>query len=280
MSLLLPIGTPHSRRKQEARSFYLRCCFNNFPAGKKVMKYAGYPVVDLTVAGETLRFEQDNGSMHVGTSVWPSSLVLVKWVEHILLKGGAGGGGAGAGGSASSSVVCEDIQPRTFSGKRGVDLGTGCGVAGLGLALLGLNVVLTDIAPVMPALKRNFKKNVSSTSLASAGKPGSQAGKVKIAQLYWENEKQIAALKPPFDYVIAADVVYLENIVEPLLNAMSALAGPHTIILLGYQIRQAEAHELFWRLCPDFFHIQQIPHTELHPDYAWDENDIYILKKK
>ncbi len=120
------------------------------------MKYAGYPVVDLTVAGETLRFEQDNGSMHVGTSVWPSSLVLVKWVEHILLKGGAGGEGAGAGRSASSSVVCEDIQPRTFSGKRGVDLGTGCGVAGLGLALLGLNVVLTDIAPVMPALKRNF----------------------------------------------------------------------------------------------------------------------------
>ncbi|CAJ1968991.1 unnamed protein product [Sphenostylis stenocarpa] len=47
-----------------------------------------------------------------------------------------------------------------FGGKRAVELGTGCGVAGMGLFLLGLtDLVLTDIAPVMPALKRNLKVN-------------------------------------------------------------------------------------------------------------------------
>lgn len=230
------------------------------------MKFSAYPVVDLTVAGEILHFEQDNGSMHVGTSVWPSSLVLVKWVEHIFSTGFAS--------------VCEGLSPQSFAGKRGIDLGTGVGVAGLGLALLGLNCMLTDITPVMPALKRNFKKNVGSTSLGSAGKAGNKTGKVKIATLYWSNQKQIEALKPPFDYVIAADVVYLENIVQPLLETMSALAGPETVILLGYQIRQAEAHELFWRLCPDYFAIQKVPREELAPEYAWEENDVYVLKKK
>lgn len=230
------------------------------------MKYSGYPVVDLAVAGETLHFEQDNGSMHVGTSVWPSSLVLVKWIEHVFEQG--------------ISSVCEGLTPATFSGKKGVDLGTGCGVAGLGLALLGLNCLLTDISPVMPALRRNFKKNVGSTSLGSAGKANVKAGKVKVATLYWGNDKQIEALKPPFDYVIAADVVYLENIVQPLLETMSALAGPKTIILLGYQIRQAEAHELFWRLCPEYFVVQQVPREELHPEYCWQENEVYVLKKK
>lgn len=229
------------------------------------MKFSAYPVVDLTVAGETLHFEQDNGSMYVGTSVWPSSLVLVKWAEHVLNR--------------NIASVCPELA-LSFAGKKGIDLGTGVGVAGLGLALLGLNCVLTDISPVMPALKRNFKKNVGSTTLASAGKAGVKAGKVKVAQLYWGNSKQIEALKPPFDYVIAGDVVYLENIVQPLLETMSALAGPDTVIILGYQIRQLEAHELFWRMCPEYFTVVKVPREELHPDYCWPENEVYVLKKK
>lgn len=210
--------------------------------------------------GETLRFEQDNGSMHVGTSVWPCSLVLVKWMEHLLAKGGQ---------------ARFDLQ-----GKNGIDLGSGCGVAGLGLSLLGLNTLLTDIAPVLPALRRNVKKNVATTSLISAGKSPLSSGKVRIAQLYWGNAAQIAALKPPFDYIIATDVVYLDNIAEPLLSTFYALAGPSSIILLGYQIRSPEAHELFWRLCPDLFHVEKVPHEDLHPEYAFEEADVFILRKK
>eukprot|EP00250_Pteridium_aquilinum_P006140 c16113_g1_i2 orf=68-754(+) len=224
------------------------------------MKFSSYPVVELQVRGETLRFEQDNGSMHVGTSVWPCSLLVVKWMENLLAKGGH---------------ARFDLQ-----GKSGIELGSGCGVAGLGLALLGLNTLLTDIAPVLPALRRNVKKNVASTSLVSAGKPPSSLGKVKISQLYWGNAAQIAALKPPFDFIIATDVVYIENIVEPLLSTICALAGPSSVILLGYQIRSPEADELFWRLCPDLFHVEKVPREDLHPDYAFEEADVFILKKK
>ncbi|KAJ7521620.1 hypothetical protein O6H91_19G061300 [Diphasiastrum complanatum] len=165
-------------------------------------------------------------------------------------------------------------------GKRGVELGTGCGVAGLALALLGMNVLLTDIPAVLPALKRNVKKNLLATSLAMAGKADCKAGKVKIGQLCWGNMKQIEATKPPFDYIIAADVVYLENTVEPLLSTIHSLAGPDTVILLGYQIRSPEAHELFWRLCPEKFVVKKVPRDQLDPDYAFEEADVYILQKK
>ncbi|MCO5606977.1 hypothetical protein L7F22_061168 [Adiantum nelumboides] len=224
------------------------------------MKFSSYPVVELQVRGETLRFEQDNGSMHVGTSVWPCSLVLVKWMENLSAKG---------------NQLSLDLK-----GKKGIELGSGCGVAGLGLALLGLNILLTDITPVMPALRRNVKKNIATTSLVSAGKPNSQSGKVKIAQLYWGNSNQIAALKPPFDFIIATDVVYLENIVEPLISTFCALAGPSSVILLGYQVRSLEADELFWRLCPELFHVDKVPREDLHPDYAFTEADVFILRKK
>ncbi|MCO5576865.1 hypothetical protein L7F22_030686 [Adiantum nelumboides] len=192
------------------------------------MKFSSYPVVELQVRGETLRFEQDNGSMHVGTSVWPCSLVLVKWMENLLAKG---------------NQLSLDLK-----GKK--------------------------------ALRRNVKKNIASTSLVSAGKPNSQSGKVKIAQLYWGNSNQIAAFKPPFDFIIATDVVYLENTVEPLISTFCALAGPSSVILLGYQVRSLEADELFWRLCPELFHVDKVPREDLHPDYAFTEADVFILRKK
>ena len=113
-----------------------------------------------------------------------------------------------------------------------------------------------------------------------AGTAPSFSGKVKISQLYWGNSSQISALKSPFDYIIATDVVYIENIVEPLLSTLNALSGPSTIIFLGYQVRSPEAHELFWRLCPELFYVKKVPHENLHPDYAFEEADVFILKKK
>eukprot|EP00252_Welwitschia_mirabilis_P022108 TRINITY_DN5882_c0_g2_i3.p1 TRINITY_DN5882_c0_g2~~TRINITY_DN5882_c0_g2_i3.p1 ORF type:complete len:148 (+),score=16.18 TRINITY_DN5882_c0_g2_i3:347-790(+) len=147
----------------------------------------------------------------------------------------------------------------------------------MGLALLGLDMILTDIAAVMPALKRNVKRNTAATSL---GKPHTGAGKVKVSQLIWSNGKQIEVLKPPFDFIVATDVVYLEDSVDPLLETMNVLSGPNSVILLGYQIRSPEAHKLFWEKLPNYFVAERVPHEDLHPDYAYEETDVYIMRKK
>ncbi|KAK4368978.1 hypothetical protein RND71_012770 [Anisodus tanguticus] len=221
------------------------------------MKFTDSPVIDLQVLDSQLSFHQDNGSMHVGTSVWPCSLVLVKFVErwHPLT-------------CAVTPNPYSDIL--NFHNKRGVELGAGCGVAAMGLFKLGLNnIVITDIAPVMPALKHNLKKN----------KPVLKKS-LKTAQLNWSNQDQIKSLSPPFDVVIAADVVYLEETVGPLLSAMEGLVDENGVVLLGYQLRSPEAHTKFWELCGDMFDIEKVPHEHLHQEYAYEETDVYIFRKK
>ncbi|XP_073026014.1 uncharacterized protein [Primulina eburnea] len=222
------------------------------------MKFTDSPVIELSVNDTRLSFQQDNGSMHVGTSVWPCSLVLVKFAERWLTC---------AVGDTCPNPYASLLN---FTGKRGVELGTGCGVAAMGLYLLGLHdIVLTDIAPVMPALKRNLKRN----------KPMLKKS-LKTAQLYWENEEQMKSLKPPFDFVIAADVVYIEKTVGPLIQAMEGLLSDNGVVLLGYQVRSPEAHTLFWEMCAVVFEVEKIPHEHLHPEYAYEETDVFVLRKR
>eukprot|EP00966_Prymnesium_polylepis_P314478 7266938-Prymnesium_polylepis.1 len=49
--------------------------------------------------------------------------------------------------------------PEYWRGKRVLELGAGCGVAGLLAAKLGAMVFLTDLAPLVPLLERNAKRN-------------------------------------------------------------------------------------------------------------------------
>ncbi|GER53290.1 S-adenosyl-L-methionine-dependentmethyltransferases superfamily protein [Striga asiatica] len=221
------------------------------------MKFTDSPVIELSVLDTRLSIQQDNGSMHVGTSVWPCSLVLAKFAERWNPFKCADGDNPYAG-------------LLNFAGKRGVELGAGCGASAMSLYVLGLHdIVLTDIAPVMPALKHNLKRN----------KPALKKT-LKTAQLYWGNEEQARSLKPPFDFVIAADVVYLEETVAPLIRAMEALVADDGVVLLGYQLRSPEAHELFWEMSVGVFDVEKIPHEHLHPEYAYEETDVYVFRKK
>ncbi|GAB2274764.1 hypothetical protein Dimus_009537 [Dionaea muscipula] len=224
----------------------------------KAMKFTDSPVIELRVGDSVLSIQQDNGTMHVGTTVWPCSLVLVKFAERW----------------SPLTSHCSLDNPYShlldFRAKRAVEIGAGCGAAGMGFYLLGLtDILLTDIAPVMPALKRNIKRNKPVLKKA-----------LKATQLYWANWDQINAQGPPFDIVIAADVVYLEETVRPLVETMAALIGETGVVLLGYQLRSPEADSLFWEMCERIFLIKKVPHEALHSEYAYEETDVYILSKK
>ncbi|GKU93015.1 hypothetical protein SLEP1_g6655 [Rubroshorea leprosula] len=218
------------------------------------MKFTDSPVIELPVRDAVLSLQQDNGSIHVGTSVWPCSLVLAKFAERWALH---------APNNPYSNLL-------DFRRRRAIELGTGCGAAGMAFHLLGLtDLILTDISPVMPALKHNLKRNKS-----VLGKS------LKTAVMYWNNQDQIRAANPPFDIVIAADVVYIEESVGQLVGAMEALVADDGVVLLGYQLRSPEADKLFWELCETVFSIEKVPHEDLHPDYAYEETSVYIFRKK
>ncbi|KAA8544130.1 hypothetical protein F0562_022142 [Nyssa sinensis] len=82
------------------------------------------------VLGHQLQFSQDPNSKHLGTTVWDASMVLVKFLEKNCRKG--------------------RFCPSKLKGKRVIELGAGCGVAGFGMAMLGCDVVSTDQTEVLP----------------------------------------------------------------------------------------------------------------------------------
>ncbi|KAJ0083961.1 hypothetical protein Patl1_30594 [Pistacia atlantica] len=214
--------------------------------------------VTLEVLGHQLHFSQNPNSRHLGTTVWDASVVFAKFLEKNCRKG--------------------RFCPSKLKGKRVLELGAGCGVAGFGMALLGCDVVATDQIEVLPLLKRNIERN---TSRISQMNPGSDSfGSIQVAELDWGNDDHIRAVTPPFDYIIGTDVVYAEHLLEPLLQTIFALSGPKTTILLGYEIRSTSVHEQMLNMWKSNFDVKVVPKTKMHSEYQHPSIQLYIMGLK
>ncbi|XP_028089210.1 protein-lysine methyltransferase METTL21D isoform X2 [Camellia sinensis] len=182
-------------------------------------------------------------------------MVLVKYLEKNCRKG--------------------RFSPSKLKGKRVIELGAGCGVAGFGMALLGCDVVSTDQTEVLPLLMRNCERNASRIMQMN---PGSDSfGSIQVAELSWGNVDQIKAVDPPFDYIIGTDVVYAEHLLEPLLQTMLALSGPKTTILLGYEIRSTNVHEQMLNLWKRNFEVKIVPKTKMDSKYQHPSIQLFIM---
>ncbi|CAK9141684.1 unnamed protein product [Ilex paraguariensis] len=210
------------------------------------------------VLGHHLQFSQDPNSKHLGTTVWDASMVLVKFLEKNCRKG--------------------RFCPSKLKGKRVIELGAGCGVAGFGMALLGCNVVSTDQIEVLPLLIKNVERN---TSRIMQMNPGSDSfGSIQVAELNWGNADHIKAVGPPFDYIIGTDIVYAEHLLEPLFQTMLALSGPKTTILLGYEIRSTNVHDQMLNLWKRNFEVKIVPKAKMDSKYQHPSIQLFMMSLK
>ncbi|CAI9104983.1 OLC1v1003789C1 [Oldenlandia corymbosa var. corymbosa] len=210
------------------------------------------------VLGHQLQFAQDPNSKHLGTTVWDASMVFAKFLEKNSRKG--------------------KFCPCKLKGKRVLELGAGCGVAGFSMALLGCDVISTDQTEVLPLLIRNVERNTSRIMQAN---PGSDFfGSIEVAELNWGNEDHIKAVDPPFDYILGTDVVYAEHLLEPLLKTILALSGPKTTIMLGYEIRSTNVHEQMLDLWKRNFEVKTVPRSKMDTEYQHPDIHLYMMTLK
>ncbi|XP_022862162.1 protein N-lysine methyltransferase METTL21A isoform X2 [Olea europaea var. sylvestris] len=210
------------------------------------------------VFGHQLQFSQDPNSKHLGTTVWDASMVFVKFLEKNCRKG--------------------KFSPSKLKGKRVIELGAGCGVAGFGMAFLGCDVISTDQTEVLPLLMSNAERNSSRILQMN---PGSDSfGSIQVAELNWGNADHIRAVVPPFDYIIGTDIVYSEHLLEPLLQTILSLSGPKTTILLGYEIRSTNVHEQMLELWKRYFEVKIVPRAKMHNEYQHPSIQLYIMSHK
>jgi len=217
--------------------------------------------VDIEVLGHKLLLSQDPNSKHLGTTVWDSSFVFVKYLEKNSRKG--------------------EFCRAKLHGKRVVELGAGCGLSGLGMALLGCDVVVTDQVEVLPILLRNVERNMVVAKSSAAEYPHlGPVGSIQVAELDWGNHLQAEVLEPPFDYIVGTDLVYKEHLLPPLLESILALSGPKTTLLLGYEFRCSGVREQLRDLFSHHFEIKKIPHSKMDAKYQHPNIDLFIMRYK
>ncbi|KAL0947003.1 hypothetical protein HGRIS_013148 [Hohenbuehelia grisea] len=144
------------------------------------------------------------------------------------------------GAQCLSAFLAAHHQPKPH--QKVIELGSGIGLTALTLAAQGWDVLATDIQDVIASvLKANIERN-------SAALPA-DAGSVRVRELdwtvppdqwVWDHPTRVASpaaavsdsdpehtFGPPFDLIVSADTIYIQELVEPLLRTL------HTLSLLS-----------------------------------------------
>eukprot|EP00747_Dinoflagellata_sp_TGD_P023290 gnl/TRDRNA2_/TRDRNA2_129703_c0_seq1.p1 gnl/TRDRNA2_/TRDRNA2_129703_c0~~gnl/TRDRNA2_/TRDRNA2_129703_c0_seq1.p1 ORF type:complete len:244 (+),score=41.67 gnl/TRDRNA2_/TRDRNA2_129703_c0_seq1:113-844(+) len=155
-------------------------------------------------------------------------------------------------------VVLPSLRQQTVTSGRPVrvlELGSGIGLLGIGLAALGdTAVVLTD-----PDIVVNFSEDGDEGSTlewlqANVDLNRTVVGdRAVVRKLSWGNAADIASVKTSgtFDLIVGSDILYNIDNYPPLLATVRALSSRKTVVVLGYQERHEREHEFLELASPD-----------------------------
>ena len=130
----------------------------------------------------------------------------------------------------SGVALARELDEADLGGKRVVELGCGLGVPSIAAARAGAEVLATDAcAEALELVRRNSHAN---------------GVRVETGTIDWAATDELAS-RGPFDLVLAADVLYEEASVAPLLSLLPQLApvawvaDPGRLVACGF-IEQAK----------------------------------------
>ncbi|KAK0586956.1 hypothetical protein LWI29_015207 [Acer saccharum] len=206
----------------------------------------------IDACGHSLSILQSPSSLSTpgvtGSVMWDSGVVLGKFLEHAV-----------------------DSGMLLLQGKKILELGSGCGLVGCIAALLGGQIILTDLPDRLKLLKKNVETNL---------RHGNLKGSAVVKELTWGDDPDQELIQPLPDYVIGSDVIYSEGAVMDLLDSLVQLCGSQTTIFLAGELRNDSVLEYFLEAAMKDFVIGRVEQTEWHPDYCSRRVAMYILVKK
>ncbi|PSC69928.1 lysine methyltransferase METTL21B [Micractinium conductrix] len=230
---------------------------------------------DFIIAGQPVVVQQEGGQGRgTGWAVWDGAPTLAKYLEAAADDILAGRLPLPAPSSGAASLP----PPQSV-----LELGSGTGLAGLAAAAaLRLPTMLTDLAAVLPALERHVAANPRLAALVSAApldwrhphaSPAlggsnscSSAGSSSGGNGAGCQEAGAAVAHPRAAVahprlVLAADCLWLEELVGPFVGALAAAASqPGDRALLAYQSRSTRVDgALFGQLSAAGFDLLPAP---------------------
>ncbi|XP_075567210.1 protein N-lysine methyltransferase METTL21A isoform X1 [Pelecanus crispus] len=202
------------------------------------------PAAAYRFASRTIRLKQDWRRLGVAAVVWDAAVVLCTYLE----MGGI------------------DLRDRSV-----IELGAGTGLLGIVATLLGkgfclhillyrlgARVTITDRAAALEFLESNVQANL----------PSELRPRAVVKELTWG--KDLGNFPPgAFDFILGADIVYLEETFAELLQTLEHLCSEQTVILLSCRIRYERDHK-FLKMLRGRFSVY-----EVHYDSS---KDVHIYK--
>jgi hypothetical protein len=131
-----------------------------------------------------------------------------------------------------------------------LELGAGvCGLPSILLARKGCQCVATDLGDILPLLRDNLHRNAGDSATA--------------AELPWGDAAAASAVARSFpgaapDWIVAADVVYHEHLIEPLLQTLVELTrGPKPPKVLMSYVQRFKRAKSFFKLMRKHFVVEE-----------------------
>lgn len=208
----------------------------------------------------------------IGTKIWDCAIFLTRYLEDRAR-----------------------IFPDFLRGKRVVEMGSGTGLGaylgciclligsaltspsatvGFACRVLGANVVMTELDEVLQNLRANLKINhhINESNPDSMLATMLEWGKVPDAQT--------TLLRPPYEYIVASDIIYELVVIEDLVKSMVSLSSPGTTVFLAYRNRglSEEREELVFAEFAKYYDISPAP--GVNPKRLYNANIFQMVRKR
>lgn len=99
------------------------------------------------------------------------------------------------------------------------------------------------------------------TRMNVEGNLGQKKNSVEIKELEWG--QNVSSFSPPFDFVLGADIVYIEETFKDLLKTLQDLCDENTTVLLSCKLRYDRDKRFFDLLSQSFRHETVLYDQEL-----------------
>ncbi|NXP71787.1 MT21A methyltransferase, partial [Ramphastos sulfuratus] len=209
------------------------------------------PSATYRFASHTIRIRQDWRRLGVAAVVWDAAVVLCAYLEIGGIK----------------------LQNRSV-----IELGAGTGLLGIVATLLGKDFFFVQTNLHLPVLLYCLGAHVTITDRASAleflesnvqaNLPSELRPRAVVKELTWG--KNLSNFSPgEFDFILGADIIYLEETFADLLQTLEHLCSERTVILLSCRIRY-ERDQKFLKMLSGLFSVY-----EVHYDAS---KDVHIYK--
>ena len=178
-------------------------------------------------------------SQGLSFQLWPAATTLVNLLDRY-----------NASNTDPFSTAITNVRSRSRS-LRILELGSGTGVVGIAAsAVLGADVTVTDLPHVLPNLKFNVDAN--------AGALAPRGGRVHVAALSWGKKEEMEAIGGEFDLIIGSDVVYHDNLYDPLLETLKFVLLKGEKVFLMAHLRRWKKESGFFKKAKKYFQVELI----------------------